>query len=79
MERSSDPRALLAALRDLLASAQGLVQHLLTLHGGPESIVPPPPLARPALPPSAGSGLQKPVIESRKRGRASPRRRPRRR
>jgi len=52
MDRN-DPRALLVALRDLLASAQGLVNHLLVLHGGPETIVPPPPVERLALPPAA--------------------------
>jgi hypothetical protein len=45
--RTTDARTLLTALRDLLGSAQGLVQHLLALHGGPDSIVTPPPPPEP--------------------------------
>jgi hypothetical protein len=55
----ADPRTLLTALRDLLGSAQGLVQHLLSLHGGPDSLVTPPPPRQLALP----SGKKSPGTE----------------
>lgn len=45
-----DHRALLLSLRDLLASAQTLVQHMLTLEGGSDALVTPPPRVPPALP-----------------------------
>ena len=45
-----DHRALLLSLRDLLASAQTLVQHMLTLEGGSDALVTPPPKVPPALP-----------------------------
>jgi hypothetical protein len=51
----SDTRALLSALRDLLSSAQHLVQHLLVLHGGSDALVTPPPRARLALPAAVAS------------------------
>ncbi len=46
-----DHRALLLSLRDLLASAQTLVQPMLTLEGGSDALVTPPPSAQAALPP----------------------------
>ncbi len=45
-----DHRALLLSLRDLLASAQTLVQHMLTLEGGSDALVTPPPTVPAALP-----------------------------
>jgi|GEM_PF-6355175 len=45
-----DHRALLLSLRDLLASAQTLVQHMLTLEGGSDALVTPPPRVPAALP-----------------------------
>lgn len=46
-----DHRALLLSLRDLLASAQTLVQHMLTLEGVSDAVVTPPPNVPPGLPP----------------------------
>ena len=46
-----DHRALLLSLRDLLASAQTLVQHMLTLEGASDAVVTPPPHVPPGLPP----------------------------